>query len=183
MSLFSKRPELEAGPLPAAAPGTNHSYGIDDAVQLMRSLPMTQNTDLVLLVIRNTLASINVDLKHVIVDGGAKESKLNNKIVSIKGAIAELERELEERRAELARVEADLAETSLVKQRLELAAAKPEPVVVPAGLSAAPAAKPGSSAPKPPVRARPQSSPSDGDRSTMEIEPEPESSPAREKAQ
>lgn len=182
MSLFSKRPELEAGPPPALSAGTNHSYGIDDAVQLMRTLPMTQNTDLVLLVIRNTLASMNVEIKRVIEDGGSKEGKLRSKIASIKGAIAELERELEARRAELAAVEADLAETSLVKERLELAAGKPEPMVLPPGLSSGPP-KPGSSTPKPPVRARPQAASSDGDRSTMEIEPEPESSPAHEKAQ
>jgi hypothetical protein len=183
MSLFSKRSELEVGPPPALAPGTNHNYGIDDAVQLMRTLPMTQNADLVLLVIRNTLASMNVELKRVIDDGGAKEGKLRNKIASIKGAIAELERELEERRAELAAVEADLAETSLVKERLEMAASKADPIVLPPGLgSSAPPGKAGSTAPRPPLRGRPAASPTDEDRHTMEIEPEPESSPAQEKA-
>lgn len=184
MSLFSKRAELEAGHSAFPTAVTNHAYGIDDAVQLMRTLPMNQNTDLVLLVIRNTLASMNVDLRHVIHDGETKEGRLRETIAGIKGAMAKLERELDERRAELAAVEADLTETSLVKERLELAAAQPEPIVVPPGLSASnpSTAKTGSTPPRPPVRARPQASPADPDRATTDAEPLADSSPVREKS-
>lgn len=166
MSLFSKRSELEPGQLPG--PSAHHAYGIDDAIQLMRTLPMNQNADLVLLVIRNTLASMNVELGQVIDDGAVKQEKLRNKIASITTAMAELQQELDTRRAELAAVEADLSETTLVRERLEQAASH----------------KPLSAPPRPPVRARAPMTPSDDDRHTMEVEPLPDSEAApQQKAQ
>jgi hypothetical protein len=150
-------------------------YGIEDAVQLMRTLPLNQNQDLVLLVVRNTLSSMNVNLKSVIDDGAAKQERLSKTIADIKGGIAELEREMSSRKQELAAVEADLAETTAVRERLEAAAQRELPIVPPIG----------SAAPKPPVpsgrsghgksHGAPPAPPPSNDRETMEIDPLPES--------
>jgi len=73
MALFGKKTEPKPEPrapepevMPQLAPLAKKAYGIDDAIQLMRTLPLNQNLDLVLLVVKNTLASLNVDLAHVI---------------------------------------------------------------------------------------------------------------------
>jgi hypothetical protein len=119
MSLFGKKSDdVENG----SAPVRTQAYGIDDAIQLMRTLPMNQQPDLVLFVVRNTLASMSVDLGHVIDDGASKQARLSASIAKITAAIAALEGEINARRQELAAVEADLSETSAVKERLEMAA-------------------------------------------------------------
>jgi hypothetical protein len=121
MSLFGRKSddaELDNGTVPKRHGG----YGIDDAIQLMRTLPVNQQPDLVLLVVRNTLASMNVDLRQVIDSGTNKQERLSASAAKTTAAIAELEDEINTRRQELARIEADLAETSAVKERLEVAA-------------------------------------------------------------
>ena len=135
MSLFGRKSddaELENGTLPKRHGG----YGIDDAIQLMRTLPVNQQPDLVLLVVRNTLASMNVDLRQVIDSGTNKQERLSANLAKVSAAIAELEGEINARRQELARIEADLAETSAVKERLEVAARWAEAAQQP-GVSAA----------------------------------------------
>jgi hypothetical protein len=121
MSLFGKKSD-ETELVNGTAPPRRRGYGIDDAIQLMRTLPLNQDANLVLLVVRNTLASMNVDLRHVIDDGSAKQERLRAATAKIAAAIAELESEINTRRQELATVEADLSETSAVKERLEMAA-------------------------------------------------------------
>ncbi len=135
MSLFGRKSddaELENGTVPKRHGG----YGIDDAIQLMRTLPVNQQPDLVLLVVRNTLASMNVDLRQVIDSGTNKQERLSASVAKITAAIAELEGEINTRKQELARIEADLAETSAVKERLEVAARWAEAAQQP-GVSAA----------------------------------------------
>src|SRR6188474_546085 len=138
MALFGKKsePRIEPPRAPEPEPAASavvvrRSYGIDDAIQLMRTLPLNQNQELVLLVVRNTLGSLNVELKSVIDDGAAKQERLNKSISDIKGGIAEIEREMAQRKQELAAVEADLAETTSVKERLEAAAQRDVPIVPP----------------------------------------------------
>ena len=122
MSLFGKKSDDSEHENGSAPPRHRGGYGIDDAIQLMRTLPVNQQPDLVLLVVRNTLASMNVDLRQVIDSGTNKQERLSASAAKIATAITELEAEISARRQELARVEADLAETSAVKERLEMAA-------------------------------------------------------------
>jgi hypothetical protein len=122
MSLFGKKSEDTDVANGSAPPRHRGGYGIDDAIQLMRTLPVQQQPDLVLLVVRNTLASMHVDLRHVIDSGSAKQERLRTAIAKISAAITELESEIGARRQELAQVEADLNETNAVKERLEMAA-------------------------------------------------------------
>jgi hypothetical protein len=121
MSLFGKKSE-DTDVANGSAPARQRGYGIDDAIQLMRTLPVHQQPDLVLLVVRNTLASMHVDLRQVIESGAAKQERLRSAIGKISTAITELESEIAARRQELALVEADLNETNAVKERLEMAA-------------------------------------------------------------
>src|SRR4051812_29675803 len=116
MSLFGRKAEPKVdsrhddhalGPAHA-----NKRYGIDDAIQLMRTLPLNQNLDLVLLVVRNTLASIHVDLHEVIDDATSKQERLRKEIAGVESVIADLEREVALKKQDLAALNADLEETT-----------------------------------------------------------------------
>jgi cell division protein FtsB len=169
-------PEIVTPSLPAP----HRRYGIDDTIQLMRTLPLNQNTELILLVIRNTLASIEVELKEVIDDGTAKQERLRKEIASVEAAIAELERETNARKQELDALNTDLSETTTAKERLELAAKQTAAIALPsvATTSQKPSyPAPSPRAPKPPSRA-PQAQTATGpgeDRTSSEIEPLPDS--------
>ena len=100
----------------AAAP-----YGIADAMQLMRSLPVDQNIDLVVRVVRVTLGSVNVRIEDIVEDATRRQQAIQDNIAALHEQIAELEEELELRRGEIATQEADFKETTAVKERLLLA--------------------------------------------------------------
>jgi len=134
MSIFNKKsePRIDVEQIPArapvvaaphptpAAPSQRKAYGIADAILLMRSLPVDQNVDLVVQVIRATLASMNVKVGDIIEDAVRKEKATEAGISALHGKVAELERELEARRQDILGLEADLKETTAVKERLEL---------------------------------------------------------------
>jgi hypothetical protein len=116
---FPHRPPVMAPPPPATT--ARRVYGIGDAIMLMRSLPVDQNTDLIVQVIRATLASMNVRVQDIIEDARRKEEATEAGIQELHGKVADLERELDARRQEIVGLEADLKETSAVKERLQLA--------------------------------------------------------------
>ena len=118
---IARAPLSSVPPLPVAAATARKAYGIADAIVLMRSLPVDQNIDLIVQVIRATLASMNVRVQDIIEDARRKEQATEAGIGSLHGKVAELERELETRRQEILALEADLKETSAVKERLQLA--------------------------------------------------------------
>jgi hypothetical protein len=133
MAIFSKKssPQIEVEPIrrgleitplpPVATKPAQRGYGIGDAIQLMRSLPVDQNVDLVVQVIRATLASMNVRVQDIIEDAHRKEKATEAGIAALHGQVADLERELHERRREIVGLEADLQETMAVTERLQLA--------------------------------------------------------------
>lgn len=133
MAIFSKKsePRIEVEQIPARAPVAaappptpaapqRKAYGIADAILLMRSLPVDQNVDLVVQVIRATLASMNVKVGDIIEDAVRKEKATEAGISALHGKVADLERELEARRQDILGLEADLKETTAVKERLQL---------------------------------------------------------------
>src|SRR6185503_3942126 len=131
MAMFKKN-ELEqranvdfgmAPPLGATGgpTGGKKSYGIAEAIQLMRSLPVDQHPDLVVRVVRATLASLNVLLPDIIDDASRKQKATQDKIAAEHAQVAELEKQLDARRKEIAALEADLKETTSVKDRLQQA--------------------------------------------------------------
>jgi hypothetical protein len=97
------------------------AYGIENAIQLMRALPVDQNVELVVAVIKGTLESLKVKVSDIIDDASKKQKDLEGRIGNLKQAIADFEKEIHQRKEEIARIEADHAETTAVKGRLELA--------------------------------------------------------------
>jgi septal ring factor EnvC (AmiA/AmiB activator) len=124
MSIFAKKSEGEQGSRwdrSLLASKHAHPYGIAEAVQLLRSLPNDQNGDLIVRVVRSTLESLNVHLPDIIADATRKQELTQERLGSIHGQVADLEKQLEALRHEIAELEADLKETSDVKERLEMA--------------------------------------------------------------
>ena len=70
-------------------------------------------------VVRATLASLNVRLPDIIEDATRKQKATQDRITAEHGQVAELEKQLEARRKEIAALEADLKETTAVKERLQ----------------------------------------------------------------
>ena len=125
MSIFAKKLDATQGPTDnlgvpasAASPG---KYGIAEAIQLMRTLPVEQNADLIVRVVRATLASLHVHLPVIIEDASRKQKTIQERIAAVHVQIADLEKQLEVHRKEIAALEADLKETSSVKERLQMA--------------------------------------------------------------
>ena len=96
-------------------------YGIEQAIQLMRALPVDQNPALVVAVIKTTLESLKVKVSDIIQDAARKQKDLEDRVSNLKRAIADFEKEIETRREEIGRLEADHKETTAVRGRLELA--------------------------------------------------------------
>jgi phage shock protein A len=126
MSIFAKKQEWEPkaapdlGP-PASSAAGRKDYGIAEAIQLLRGLPVDQNVELVVRVVRATLASLNVRLADIIEDATRKQKATQDRIASEHSKVAELEKQLADHRREISSLEADLKETSTVKERLQMA--------------------------------------------------------------
>ncbi len=97
------------------------AYGIDQAIVLMRALPVDQNVELVVQVIKTTLESLRVRVSDIIQDASRKQQDLEGRVSHLKREIADFEKEIAQRKDTIAKLEADHAETTAVKGRLELA--------------------------------------------------------------
>lgn len=123
--------EATASDAPAATPATpirsakkarvvDQDYGIEEAIALMRTLP-ADSIELVVRVVKQTLESTHIDIPTIIVDATAKQERITNRIGVLKEEITGLEQEIAARSTEIGNLEADHEETSMVKERLELA--------------------------------------------------------------
>jgi hypothetical protein len=131
MGLFdSKKVESPGAPaardMPASSTlgsgaGPQKRYGIERAIQLMRSLPTDQNAALVATVISSTLTSLDMKVSDIIEDATAMQKDLEAKIGTIKAKNSGLEKEIERGVDEIVKLEASLAEATSVKERLQLA--------------------------------------------------------------
>src|SRR5256885_13382983 len=125
MSLFSKKPESDPRPgqephqtasdgSPGALGSTGPAghggrpYGIAEVIQLMHGLPLEQNVELVVKVIRSTLESLNVRVADIIQDAATKETKLQQRIDTLRAEIADLERQIDARGHEIGRLQSEL---------------------------------------------------------------------------
>ena len=125
MSIFAKKLDATQGPtdnvgFPPSA-SSSGKFGITEAIQLMRTLPVEQNAELVVRVVRATLASLDVHLPVIIEDALRRQKTIQDRIAATHAQIAELEKQLDVHRKEIAALEADLRETSSVRDRLQLA--------------------------------------------------------------
>jgi len=127
MSIFNKKSEPEPSRpaadvvAPAAAASSPKNYGIAEAIQLMRTLPVDQNPDLVVRVVRATLASLSVHLPDIIEDANRKQKTISERIAAVHTQVADLEKQLDIHRKEIATLEAEMKETTGVKERLQMA--------------------------------------------------------------
>jgi DNA repair exonuclease SbcCD ATPase subunit len=120
MSLFGNKDSGEAGG-GARGKGGKRGYGIAETTLLMRTLPVDQNVELVVRVVRSTLESMNVQLPEIIEDAAAKEKDLQARMATLNSEIAEFTKQIDGRKQEIARLEEELSETTTVKERLQLA--------------------------------------------------------------
>src|SRR5256885_3375165 len=97
------------------------NYGIDNAIELMRALPVDQNVELVVAVIKGTLESLKVRVTDIIEDASKKQKRLEERVSDLKKEIADYEKEIDTRKNEIIRLESDHTETTNVKARLEMA--------------------------------------------------------------
>jgi hypothetical protein len=126
MSIFGKKPDESSyglGGQPAMPPSVrgSMSYGIGDVIRLLRTLPVDQHGELVVRVIRTTLESVNVHVSSLIEDASKQQHKLSERISTLQSQILELTKQIDTHREEVARLEADLAETTSAKERLKSA--------------------------------------------------------------
>jgi hypothetical protein len=126
--------EPEAIETPSVVP-IEHRFGIEDAIQLMRSLPTDPNSALVVRVVRVTLGAVNVSVEEIVADATRKEARIKEDIAALEGKIVELEGQLGALRREIAAHQADLKETTNVRERLHLADQYPAPKSSPPPLS------------------------------------------------
>jgi hypothetical protein len=139
MSIFGKREEIAQPPPPAAAPAPapakSGHYGIVDVIRLLRSLPVDQHGDLVVRVIRSTLESVNVHVSDLVEDATRHQQKLGERIAGLQSQILDLSKQIDTHRSEVARLEAELAETTSAKERLHHADHAPARPPAPASLA------------------------------------------------
>lgn len=100
---------------------TNMRYGIDDAIKLMRTLPVEENENLVVRVMKTTLASLRVSIGDIVDDALKRQDVLGKKVADYRAQITSFEREIEARRHEINRLEEELGEVTKVKERLQAA--------------------------------------------------------------
>lgn len=120
------------GARPAPPPEPSVSYGIDKAIELMRTLPSDdEHLELVVQVIRSTLASTSVSVEAIIDDATRKQERIQRRVARLAEEIVGLEKEIQLRRDETLALQQDHDETTQVKARLSLglasAVAEPSP--------------------------------------------------------
>lgn len=116
--LIEPTPARRSQPPPAE---TIMRYGIEDAIKLMRSLPVEENENLVVRVMKTTLESLKVRIGEIIDDAVKRQEVLGKKVADYKAQIVSFEREIEARRHEIHRLEEELGEVTRVKERLQAA--------------------------------------------------------------
>jgi hypothetical protein len=153
MSLFGKKTEPAEWGVPTAG-GSAHPYGIEETIRLMRGLPVDQNLELVVRVVKTTLESVRVRLPTIIQEATKKQQFIAQQIAGLSGEIAGFEAEIAKRRQAIDHLEQDLAETTKVKERLELAEGSatppPLPPAQPPSAGPLPSGMPPLAPPKPP---------------------------------
>jgi len=96
------------------------AYGINDCIELMRTLP-NADIEIVVEVVKKTLESTEIQVSDIIEHAAEKEHDIETRIATLESEIRDLQQETVRRNQEIAELQADLKETNIVKERLELA--------------------------------------------------------------
>ncbi|MFV2057067.1 MAG: hypothetical protein ACC707_11410, partial [Thiohalomonadales bacterium] len=92
-------------------------YGISDAVDLMRKLP-TDNSDVVIKVVRETLQSAHIDINSIISDADVSLSETEQRLADLASEIENLKSQVHEKQEAVGVAKKEIAETELVKELL-----------------------------------------------------------------
>ena len=95
-------------------------FGIERAIELMRSLPTAENPALVALAVARTLTALDVMVPDIVDDATSRQKDLEAKLATLRGSCDALETEIERGVDEVVKLEAFLAEVASVLERLEL---------------------------------------------------------------
>jgi hypothetical protein len=101
-------------------PRDEPDYGIEKAIELMRTLPQG-NVELVVQVVKFTLESAQIKIGGIIEDASSRQDRIQSRISVLRAEIADHEQEIAQRKSEIGTLEADYSETTTVKERLQLA--------------------------------------------------------------
>ena len=96
----------------------NATYGIDHAIELLRSLP-NENTDIVVSVVTKTLESANINVAKIIEDARDKVQTLESQINQLNEEIETLQHQITQKKQQISVSTAILGETQKVKGMLE----------------------------------------------------------------
>lgn len=110
-------PELTA-PAPPPQPSPPR-FGVDEAMALMRALPLDDDSDLVLRVVRKTLQSTGVSVEELVASARKREIAHEETLANDRDSIAQLERDIAARKAHIEEVVAQLKETESLRKRLQ----------------------------------------------------------------
>jgi hypothetical protein len=127
----SEAQEVEPEALTPGVAAVEHRFGIDDAIQLMRSLPADPNMALVTRVVRVTLGAVNVSVEEIVQDALRKEARIKESIAAIEAQMAELDKQLAALRRDITAHQSDLKETVNVRERLHMADQYPHKTLPP----------------------------------------------------
>jgi pilus assembly protein FimV len=94
-------------------------YSIDSAIALMRALPMDEDPELVLRVVRKTLRSTGVSVEDIVASAQVRENALAASMADDRATIERLEREIVALRKNIDGSTAQLRETRSVRERLQ----------------------------------------------------------------
>lgn len=103
---------------PASNQTLKLSYGIEDTIQLMRTMP-NQNDEMVMAIIQKTLESVNVHVEDIVIDATSKENRIEARVETLIKEIKDLSSKITEREGEISALRTDLSETQSVRESLE----------------------------------------------------------------
>lgn len=95
------------------------SYGIEDAIALMRKLPNV-NSEITITVVKKTLESANIQVEEIISDAERKEQQIESRTEQLTKEINELQERIAHLNDEITELTTDLKETTKVKELLLL---------------------------------------------------------------
>jgi hypothetical protein len=101
-------------------PPVRGTYGIEDAIKLMKSLPR-DNNEVVVTVVKKTLESTSIKVHDIVDDANQKEARIRNQHKTLEGEIKDLQDQIAHRNQQISDLLHDLKETTDVRQRLQLA--------------------------------------------------------------
>ncbi len=105
-------------PPQVAAPAPKPSYGIEDAIRLMRELPDSKK-EMVITIVQKTLISAKINVHSIVDDAVRKIDRLEKKNDKLGQEVRELEEAILQRKMEIEKNGRDIEETIDVKQSFE----------------------------------------------------------------